>query len=76
MPNELVTGWGIAGALALVVAAVGFVVGGIRFRRWALEGRIGTPRFPAHVETVLVWLVYSVGVALVIVLTKQVLREL
>lgn len=63
-------------AAATLVGAVGFVRGGLRFRRWSVEDRIGVPRFPSHVETVLLWLIYSSGVSFIIVLTLQVLRKL
>jgi hypothetical protein len=61
---------------AILLGAAGFVLGGLRFRRWSVEDRIGQPRFPNHIETVLLWLIYSGGVAFVIVLTLQVFRHL
>ena len=60
---------------AALLGAVGFVLGGLRFRRWSVEDRIGVPRFPNHVETVLIWLVYSSSVAATIVLTLQFFRD-
>ena len=66
----------ILGASWLLVGALCFVMGGLRFRRWAVEGRVGVPRFPDVVETVLIWLVYSALIASTIVLVKQVLRHL
>ena len=66
----------IPAALALVVGAALYVVGGLRFRRWAVEDRPGIPRYPQAVETVLHWLIYSVLVSLVIVVVKQTLAEL
>lgn len=60
---------------AALLGAVGFVLGGLRFRRWSVEDRIGVPRFPNHVETVLIWLIYSSGVSATIVLTLQFFRD-
>jgi len=73
MPIETITVWGTAG---LVLGAWLFVRGGLRFRRWAIEDRVGIPRFPTHAETILLWLIYSAGVAMAIVLFRQVLRHL
>lgn len=64
---------------AILLSALGavlFVAGGIRFRRWAVEDRPGIPRYPANVETVMLWLVYSVGISIVIVVVRQSLRQL
>ncbi len=73
MPGAMTTIWGLMG---LVLGAVLFVRGGLWFRRWAVEDRIGIPRFPTHAETILLWLIYSGGIALVIVLFRQTLREI
>lgn len=73
MQGEMTTIWGLAG---LVLGAFLFVRGGLRFRRWAVEDRVGIPRFPTHAETILLWLIYSGGIALVIVLFRQALRHL
>jgi hypothetical protein len=63
--------------VGLVMLAAGlFVVGGVRFRRWAVEGRAGVPRYSANVETILLWLVYSVGISIAIVVVRQTLRHL
>ena len=63
-------------ALAGALAAVLFVAGGMRFRRWAVEGRPGIPRYSETGETVFLWTLYSGLIALVIVLVKQTLRHL
>ncbi|MHA7839718.1 MAG: hypothetical protein ACX98W_19815 [bacterium] len=67
---------GIWSAAWLVLGALLFVRGGLRFRRWAVEDRVGIPRFSIHTETIMIWLVYSAVVAVAIVVVKQVLREL
>jgi len=64
--------------LGLVGLLVGFVVyalGGLRFRRWAVAGRSGQPRFPETLETVLLWLVYSLAISFLIVAVLQLLRD-
>jgi hypothetical protein len=69
--------WNTLATLALqLVGGLCFVLGGLRFRSWAVEDRAGIPRFPSHVETVLLWLVYSVSIAIVIIVFKQTLRHL
>ena len=65
----------MVGSIAQLAFAAAFVFGGIRFRRWVVEDRPGIPRFPNHVETVLLWLIYSVVVAVAIVVAKQTLRH-
>lgn len=65
-------GMGLAGALATAL----FVVGGMRFRRWAVEDRPGIPRYSETGETVFLWAIYSGLVALTIVLAKQTFRHL
>lgn len=62
----------VAGA----VGAVLFFVGGLRFRRWAVEDRPGIPRYSETGETVFLWTVYSGVIALIIVLIRQTLRQL
>jgi len=64
---------------ALLLSAMGlvlYVVGGVRFRRWAVEDRPGIPRYSANVETIMLWLVYSVGISIMIVVVRQALRHL
>ncbi len=73
MLDEWTTLWSASWQLA---GAFLFPTGGRRFRRWAVEGRAGIPRFPNHVETVLLWLIYSGLIASVIILIKQVMRQL
>ncbi len=55
---------------------VAYARGGMRFRVWAVEKRAGTPRFPQTLETVMLWLAYSLSISFVIALTLQVLRKL
>ena len=73
MPIEVTAIWSSAW---LMLGALLYVRGGMRFRRWAIEDRAGIPRFSIHTETVMLWLVYSAVVAVVIVVVKQVLRHL
>lgn len=68
-------GFEILVALAYLIGAVVFVTCGMRFRRWVVDGRPGIPRFPSHVETVLLWLIYSAGVSAGIIVVKQTLRH-
>ena len=66
-------------AVAVLLTALGavlFVMGGVRFRRWAVTDRPGIPRYSASVETVMLWLVYSVGISTGIVVVRQSLRHL
>jgi hypothetical protein len=65
-------GLGLAGALGVLL----FVVGGLRFRRWVVEDRPGIPRYSETGETVFLWTIYSGGIALIIVLVKQTLRQI
>ena len=63
---------------AVLLSAIGailYIAGGIRFRRWVVEDRPGVPRYSANVETVILWLVYSVGVSIIIVVVRQTLRQ-
>ena len=60
----------------VLLAAAFFVAGGVRFRRWAVEDRAGVPRYSANVETIMLWLIYSVGISIVIVVVRQTLRHL
>lgn len=53
-----------------------YVQGGLRFRRWIVEGRPGIPRYSPHVETISLWLLYSSAVSLLIVILKQMMRHL
>jgi hypothetical protein len=53
-----------------------YVAGGLRFRRWAVDGRPGVPRFSSRVETVLLWLLYSGALSIAIVVARQTLREI
>ncbi len=63
---------------SLLLAGVGallYVAGGLRFRRWAMEDRPGIPRYPANVETIMLWLIYSAGVSVAIIVVRQSLRH-
>ena len=71
------TGWFPLGLS--VAAAMGFalfVMGGLRFRRWAVEDRPGIPRYSETGETIFLWTVYSALIALLIILVRQTLRHL
>ena len=72
MPIETTTLW-TAASLALGLAL--YVMGGIRFRRWAVADRWGVPRYSESVETILLWMVYSGAVSVAIVLARQTLRH-
>ena len=61
--------------LSLLTGALVYVACGIRFRRWAIDERPGIPRYPASVETILLWLVYSGVVSIAIVIARQTLRH-
>lgn len=73
MPFESTPLWT---GIALACGALLYVVGGIRFRRWAIDDRWGVPRFSRATETVLLWLVYSGAVSVGIIILRQTLREL
>jgi hypothetical protein len=73
MPIEWTT---FSSAALLVIGAVLYVTGGLRFRRWAIDDRPGIPRYSASVETVVPWLLYSGLVAVVIIVVRQTLRQL
>ena len=45
--------------LLQVVVALICVLGGFRFRRWAVAGRDRIPRFSQTMETIVCWSVYS-----------------
>jgi len=60
----------------LVLGSLLFVMGGLRFRHWVVEDRPGIPKYSHRVETVMLWLVYSGGVAFGIIVIKQTLRHL
>ena len=66
----------ISNTLWLLLGSACFVVGGVRFRRWAVDDRWGVPRYSRTLETMLLWLLYSGFVASVIVVVRQTLREL
>lgn len=68
---DMLSGW-----LPLVAGFPVYVLGGLRFRRWVVEDRAGIPRYPLHVETICLWLLYSGAMAIAIVLLKQLLRHL
>lgn len=73
MPFELASPWiwiSLAAGLLL------YVLGGLRFRRWVVEDRPGVPRYSPHLETIYLWLVYSGGVSVAIVMVKQAMRRL
>ncbi len=62
--------------IGLVAALPFYVAGGLRFRRWVVEDRPGVPRYSMHLETVVLWLIYSGMVSIGIVVVKQVMRRL
>ena len=70
---ETTTAWT---SLVSAVGTVLYIMGGVRFRRWAVEDRAGIPRYSPNVETVMLWLVYSVGISIVIVVIRQTLRQI
>ncbi len=49
--------------LLQVVVILLCILGGFRFRRWAVTGRDRVPRYSETVETVLCWGIYSVFVS-------------
>jgi len=53
-----------------------YVFGGVRFRRWAVEDRVGVPRYSANVETVMLWLIYNAGISVAIIVILQTLRDI
>ncbi len=59
-----------------VLALALYVAGGLCFRRWAVDGRPGVPRFSTRVETIVLWLLYSGVLSVAIVVVRQTLREL
>lgn len=61
--------------LALLAGGALYVVGGLRFRRWAVDDRPGVPRYPQPVETIFLWLVYSAVLSFAIILFLQTLRD-
>lgn len=62
--------------LAAALGALLFVLGGVRFRAWAVDERPGIPRYPRAIETVLLWLVYSSVVSVAIIVVRQTIRDL
>lgn len=62
-------------AVSLTLGGLLFVLGGLRFRRWAVEDRPGIPRYSQRVETIILWLVYSGGVSLCIIVLRQTMRH-
>lgn len=62
--------------LLLAAGSVLYIVGGLRFRRWAVDERPGIPRYPRSIETVLLWLVYSGVLSVAIIVFRQTLRDL
>ena len=72
MPIETTTLWTV---LSLSAGLALYVLGGIRFRRWAMADRWGVPRFSPSVETVLLWLLYSTAVSVAIIVARQTLRH-
>jgi hypothetical protein len=69
--------WTVLGSVLVVSLGLPFfVLGGLRFRRWAVEDRPGIPRYSANVETIMLWLIYSLGVSIGIVVIRQTLRHL
>ena len=53
-----------------------YVFGGVRFRRCAVEDRVGVPRYSANVETVMLWLIYNAGISVAIIVILQTLRDI
>ncbi len=72
MPTEWTP---LLSTFASTLGLVLYVVGGMRFRTWAIDDRTGVPRYPRGVETVLLWLVYSGVVSIGIVVVRQTLRD-
>lgn len=62
--------------ITLVAGLPFYVAGGLRFRRWVVEDRPGVPRYSMHLETVVLWLIYSGMVSTLIVMVKQAMRRL
>ena len=76
MRSSMTTEWTtLLPPLATLLGAVLYVVGGLRFREWAVDERPGIPRYPRAVETVLLWLVYSTVVSVAIVVVRQTIRD-
>ena len=73
MDGEGTTLWA---ALSMLGGCLLYVLGGLRFRRWAVDDRPGIPRFSSHVETIVLWLLYSGVVSVGIIVVRQTLREL
>ena len=62
--------------MLLALGALLYVLGGIRFRRWAVDERPGIPRFSSATETIVLWLLYSGAVSFAIVIVRQSLRHI
>ena len=75
--REMAIEWTLLGSVLVVALGLPlFVLGGLRFRRWAVEDRPGIPRYSENTETIMLWLIYSFGVSLCIVVIRQTLRHL
>ena len=61
--------------MLLALGALLYIMGGIRFRRWAVDDRSGIPRFSSATETIVLWLLYSGAVSFAIVILRQTLRH-
>lgn len=73
MGGDGTTLWAV---LSMIAGGLIYVIGGLRFRRWAVDDRPGVPRFSSHVETVVLWVLYSGVVSVGIVVVRQTLRDL
>lgn len=51
------------GVLLQIVVLLLSILGGFRFRRWAVTGRERVPRFSQTAETILCWGIYSMLVS-------------
>ena len=43
---------------------------------WAVEDRVGVPRYSANVETVMLWPIYNAGISVAIIVILQTLRDI
>ena len=69
----------ISAIFSLLLTAVGtalYIMGGVRFRRWAIEDRPGVPRYSPNVETIMLWLIYSGGISIAVIVIRQTLRQI
>ncbi|MCP4035744.1 MAG: hypothetical protein GY944_12655 [bacterium] len=61
--------------LLQVVVILLCVLGGFRFRRWAVNGRPRIPRYSETVETILCWSIYSVFISFCVFWGRNCLYE-